>query len=193
MVVHCITCNKEFQSKYKGHKYCSRSCAVKINNSLFPKRDQIIKYDRQCKWCTKDFTSRHPKTVYCSIKCSKEYDYSEYIEGWKRGENSGGTEWNISNPVKRYILRKYNNRCTKCGWNEIHSITKRSPLQINHIDGNGENHREENLELLCPNCHSLTTNYGALNIGKGRKLRRERYRKVSETADVALIGRAAHS
>jgi hypothetical protein len=28
------------------------------------------------------------------------------------------------------------------------------------------------LEILCPNCHSLTPTYGGLNRGKGRKLRR---------------------
>ena len=42
-------------------------------------------------------------------------------------------------------------------------------LQVNHIDGNYKNNREENLELLCPNCHSLTPNYRSLNRGKGRK------------------------
>ena len=29
-----------------------------------------------------------------------------------------------------------------------------------HIDGNNE---ESNLQLLCPNCHSLTPTFGALN------------------------------
>jgi predicted HNH restriction endonuclease len=27
-------------------------------------------------------------------------------------------------------------------------------LQLHHIDGNRENNKEENLTLLCPNCHT---------------------------------------
>ena len=43
---------------------------------------------------------------------------------------------------------------------------------MEHIDGNSENNNIENLELLCPNCHSLTPTFGALNKGKGRKNRK---------------------
>lgn len=38
-----------------------------------------------------------------------------------------------------------------------------SVLQIHHIDGNHYNNEESNLQLLCPNCHSLTPTFGALN------------------------------
>jgi 5-methylcytosine-specific restriction endonuclease McrA len=34
------------------------------------------------------------------------------------------------------------------------------------------NHNEKNLNLLCPNCHSLTPTYGSLNKGNGRLKRR---------------------
>jgi 5-methylcytosine-specific restriction endonuclease McrA len=48
------------------------------------------------------------------------------------------------------------------------------PLTVNHKDGDSENHRPDNLELLCPGCHSLTPNFGKLNLGRGRRQRRER-------------------
>lgn len=35
--------------------------------------------------------------------------------------------------------------------------------------GNYLNNSEDNLDLICPNCHSLTPTYRALNIGNGRK------------------------
>jgi len=31
---------------------------------------------------------------------------------------------------------------------------------------------EENVEALCPNCHSLTINFGGANLGNGRNQRR---------------------
>ncbi len=46
---------------------------------------------------------------------------------------------------------------------------------MNHIDGNSENNKEKNLELLCPNCHSLTPNFKGLNKGNGRHSRMLRY------------------
>ena len=44
-------------------------------------------------------------------------------------------------------------------------------LNIDHVDGCRENCREENLQLLCPNCHSLTLTFGSLNRGNGRATR----------------------
>jgi predicted HNH restriction endonuclease len=42
---------------------------------------------------------------------------------------------------------------------------------VEHIDGNYENDREKNLTLLCPNCHSLTPTFRALNRGNGRTIK----------------------
>ena len=35
-------------------------------------------------------------------------------------------------------------------------------------DGDATNNSEDNLQLLCPNCHSLTENYGRLNAKSTR-------------------------
>lgn len=57
----------------------------------------------------------------------------------------------------------------KCGWGKIHDITNNVPIQLNHINGDSNNNNLKNVELLCPNCHSLTYNFGSLNNGFGRK------------------------
>lgn len=41
-----------------------------------------------------------------------------------------------------------------------------------HADGNYKNNNEDNLELICPNCHSLTYNYKSANKN-GRKNRKK--------------------
>jgi 5-methylcytosine-specific restriction endonuclease McrA len=56
----------------------------------------------------------------------------------------------------------------RCGWDEINKYTNKIPLEVEHIDGNWKNNKEENLELICPNCHSLTKTYKGGNRGKGR-------------------------
>ena len=64
-------------------------------------------------------------------------------------------EYRLSMHIKTYLLEKYNNQCARCGWGETNQYTGKIPLEIEHIDGNYRNNKEENLIVLCPNCHSL--------------------------------------
>lgn len=101
-----------------------------------------------------------------------ESQYRSYIERWKAGHETGnigkGRGLVVSAYVRQYLIRKGGERCSRCGWAEKHPLTWRVPLNVEHIDGNPFNSAEENLTLLCPNCHSLTLTYGALNKGSGR-------------------------
>ncbi|MBD3261365.1 MAG: hypothetical protein GF334_06715 [Candidatus Altiarchaeales archaeon] len=118
---------------------------------------------------------RHTKK-YCSVSCQSRERHNKAIAAWKRGESDGLVgrfKDAVAVPVKRYLREKYNNKCYKCGWNEINPYTGIVPLQVEHKDGNYRNNKEENLELLCPNCHSLTPIYGGANRGRGRS---DRYR-----------------
>lgn len=56
--------------------------------------------------------------------------------------------------VKRYLIRTRGNRCETCGLTEW--LDKPITLETEHIDGNKTNNKEDNLLLLCPNCHSYT-------------------------------------
>jgi DNA-binding CsgD family transcriptional regulator len=53
------------------------------------------------------------------------------------------------------------NRCERCGITEW--AGKPLNMQLHHINGDGLDNRIENLELLCPNCHSQTETYGGRN------------------------------
>lgn len=70
--------------------------------------------------------------------------------------------------IKDFLRELFNDKCQLCGWSQINPITGIVPLEVNHIDGNGFNNHLSNLQLICPNCHSLTPNFKALNKGSKR-------------------------
>lgn len=53
-------------------------------------------------------------------------------------------------------------KCECCGNSEW--FGQPLPLEIHHIDGNRQNNNLNNLQILCPNCHSLTDNWRSRNI-----------------------------
>ena len=101
-----------------------------------------------------------------------DYQHKQWVERWKNGEETGlKGKYQVSDHLRRYLKEKYNNQCSRCGWSEINPYTGEVPLEVEHIDGNYLNNSEENLDLICPNCHSLTATYKGANKGKGRKER----------------------
>lgn len=126
-----------------------------------------------CLNCGKEFKSPpSSKAKFCCSKCSGEYVHKQNIKKWKLGELSGTSNYSCSDYVRRYLFEKYNSKCQRCGWGEVNPFTKLVPLQVHHIDGDSTNNLENNLQLLCPNCHSLTDNYGSrnTNASKGRSI-----------------------
>ncbi len=134
---------------------------------------------RKCTNCRVVLANRY-KIKFCSNACQHAYQQDIFIRDWQQGKiqgNVGISSRVISGHIRRYLLLKYGSKCSLCGWNKIHPTTKRIPLEIDHIDGNAENNSENNLRLLCPNCHSLTPHFRNLNRGKGRSWRMEKYIK----------------
>ena len=65
--------------------------------------------------------------------------------------------------LKRRLLRLgvKTNACELCGISEWRG--QPLSLALHHINGRGQDNRLENLQLLCPNCHSQTANFAGRN------------------------------
>lgn len=125
---------------------------------------------KKCLVCGKD--TPRPSYKYCSNSCQQEYQYQSYIKRWKEGKERGLSGLGlVSSYIKRYLRRKFENKCSLCGWAKINPKSDLVPLVADHIDGNWRNNIESNLRLICPNCDSLNPTYAALNKGNGRRKR----------------------
>lgn len=63
------------------------------------------------------------------------------------------------NSIRRRIFEDRGRVCELCGWNKVNPQTNIVPVQLHHKDGDRTNNNEDNLQILCPNCHSLTEHY----------------------------------
>lgn len=165
----CKSCGKETSNP----KYCSRKCSTSVTNKT------KTKIKPNCLYCNKELPETFRK--FCSNKCQGRYRRSNIIQQWKEGKISGldSSIGIVINPVKTYLREKYGDACVLCGWSEVNPYTKKVPLIADHIDGNWQNNKEENLRLLCPNCDSLQKTYGGSNRGNGRTINGNiRYKKI---------------
>lgn len=166
---YCKQCGKKIDWKHRENDFCSHSCATLFNNKLRNKINEV----KVCVNCGKLLNSS--QVLYCSHTCQQEYQNKKYIDRWKNGLEDGlSGEYNLSDRIRNYLLNKTNCKCELCGWGKTNQFTNRIPLEIHHKDGNYMNNKEDNLQVLCPNCHSLTETFKSHNKS-GRKSRNKYY------------------
>ena len=168
----CKNCDCIIEWKNKRNDFCSHSCAASYNNLGNNRNKRKFIYYSECQNCGEKFENEK-LSKFCDVSCCNDKLYKDYIMDWKLNIINGRSGlYQISNYIRKYLHIKNNNKCEKCGWGERNVTTNKIPLEIHHIDGDCTNNIEANLELLCPNCHSLTNNFGSLNKNSKREFRK---------------------
>jgi len=147
--VECSFCGSDcYRRKWfleKGNNiFCSRKC-----ESEYKKK----KEKRECFKCGKKFErtfSELKKSKSGKNFCSQSCAISVTNKTAKAGSNH--PNWKGGGNDYRSIAKKNLDmtKCKRCNWNEVPQI-----LQVHHIDRNRKNSDINNLEVLCPNCHTV--------------------------------------
>lgn len=156
---YCVQCGQLFPYEKRYNKFCNQSCAASYNNR------GVTRHSKSTSFCA----CGNPKKLqnqYCADCIEKRvYNRAASFDSAKDDRTR-----------KSMLLEMRGHQCEQCGLAEWQG--QPIPLDLDHIDGNADNSSEENLRLICPNCHALTETYKGANIGKNssrQKTRRKRY------------------
>jgi len=121
----------------------------------------------RCRACEKGLTGNQAK--FCSTQCQMNNLRAQKVTAWLEG-NLDGRRGKTATAmwIRWWLIKQRGQCCWKCGWAACNPHTGNIPPELNHIDGDFTHNQPDNLELICPNCHSLTASYKGANKKGGR-------------------------
>lgn len=163
----CENCNSVISVKYGSGRFCCIKCARAFSTKN--KREQINKKVSE-KLTGKSKTPQQIQSLKDAwVKRRLERKDNVKINRLTDSEffvlNSKNNNQKIKNRLFESKIKEY--RCEECDITEYNN--KPITLHLHHINGNKKDNRLENLQILCPNCHSQTDNYAGKDLKYGQK------------------------
>lgn len=142
---NCLHCGTETANA----KYCSRSCANRVNGSLFPSRKRI---DRNCKHCAAALQTRRTTCDNCNPSFVDWQTVSLYELKSKALQQYAGQIRSLA----RVAYRKSSQpkACVICGYATHYEVCHvRAISEFTPTDSVADVNALNNLVALCPNHH----------------------------------------
>ena len=156
-----------FESVWRLH--LSKLVIFMNRNDILNREEEILQWIEEEKpkaWIAKQLNCS-PGTLNIYLeKMNILYKGQQNKKGQQKGPNKYISAIEYANyPTVRTALLKekmikeglIENKCSNCGLTNW--LGQPIVLELHHIDGNKFNNDFNNLQLLCPNCHSLTSNF----------------------------------
>jgi RNA polymerase subunit RPABC4/transcription elongation factor Spt4 len=178
-MVECIGCKREFGNKggLNSHKrFCKewQKFGLAVHKNTIPLEERK-KIEAACPLCGKSFPNVYSMSAHKGY-CSGANDYHSRSQdakdrmAWSRGKilkehdeifciSEKNRTGYVKNALYKFKLKEHMcENCKRTEWQEEKII-----IELHHVNGNCLDNRLENLQFLCPNCHSLTHNWRGRN------------------------------
>lgn len=140
----CLFCSEQIPFDKKRSKFCNHSCAAKFSNN-------------------RKGTGREPnKCLTCGVVIS--FGVANCEQHRTHGKWTPFELLKGDGTRKVRLISERGHSCESCKLSTW--LNQKIVLTLEHVDGNPDNNKKENLKLLCWNCHSLTPFFGAKNKGR---------------------------
>lgn len=152
----CEWCSKSFTPKptTKG-RFCCQKCANSwVSN--YNKEKRIANIRKTAKRKSQKGEYKRVQTEAWIVGREKTRVKSKIT--WEKKWMNTPTEQLSRAAIKRRLLIEQKNKCSICNikneWNG-----KSLTFELDHINGDNQDNRRNNIRLLCPNCHSQTATF----------------------------------
>lgn len=158
--MNCEYCQQEHDGSFGSGRFCSRKCSSGFSTRA--KRSEI--------------------NLSVSKKLSERQLSDEHKASISKNWHKVLRNKRTATPIKEllvvdssfaplYIRKRLlqeglkTNQCEECGITDY--MGKPLVMQCHHVNGKRSDNRIENLQMLCPNCHSQTENWSGRNRSLG--------------------------
>ena len=172
-IIKCENCGKEFYITKRvlessEHHYCSVKCAHTCIGHSHPHSDETKEKIRQG---VLKHNEEHGYTKPALTEEQKRNIVEKRKETWDRKLLESNWDDLGYEAKKTRVYLEQNGKCARCGFDIW--MGEKLILEYEHKDGNHSNNARDNVECLCPNCHSLTSTWRGRNCKKfGKKEKR---------------------
>ena len=149
---NCKKCGEEFEPQKGLVNYCSSICRNSRDWDENDKKKKSISAKASEK--VEVANKNRPKDFYLKVGETRR------LNNKKKILESNYEDLKFNN-LRNRIIYEQDSKCNLCelnGW-----LGNPITLELEHKDGNRNNNKRDNLEMLCPNCHSLTDTWRGRN------------------------------
>ena len=157
-------CGKEHDGNFGSGKFCNRQCANSRKHSEDTKQKQSKSMSKYVFENREEFLkNRSYAKISCGIKTKEEIDaiIEKTKETWRNKLLQADFSTLKFESLRHRVLLEQDKKCNNCGLSEW--LGKPINLEIEHKDGNHHNNNRDNVEAICPNCHSFTKTWRGRN------------------------------